>query len=146
MFLASLIHVSGYFLSRAVQSIVHNLVLQFMNRTMNGTDTSEASLQRPTAAQKEKERKEQEEKDAAEKALDEEIEKVSPTLQAQYENEVHEHQEQNRKMDAVSRLLTAMTNAVSPSCLSEGLIPKILPCDLEMPAHTHTHTHTHTLS
>lgn len=86
--------------------------MNFMNRTVMGTADSVATLQTQNTEDTERERRGQAKKDSAQRALDRELEKASPLLKFQYEEEVQAHTEQNAKLEAVARLLTSLTNRV----------------------------------
>ena len=92
--------------------MVHNLVLQYLNRTaLVNITAQESGVLNPTPEEEERKRKEVKAKDDAEKKLDHDLEMASPKLKNEYELEVQAHKTQNEKMDAVANLLKSMVSS-----------------------------------
>jgi len=82
-----------------VHAVVHRLLVSWLNRTASGINATADSgvLQHETAEEKERKRAEQKAKEEAEKELDRTLAAASPKLKNEYEEEVQQHEAQNRK-------------------------------------------------
>lgn len=81
-----------------VHAVVHRLLVSWLNRTAFGVNATESGvLHHETAEEKERKRAEEKAKDEAEKELDRTLAAANPKLKSEYEDEVHQHEAQNRK-------------------------------------------------
>lgn len=105
-----------------VHAVVHHLLIQWLNHTTFGINvTAESGTTEESPAEVERKAREQREKDAAEKKLDVLLKAASPKLKQEYDDEVKQHEEQNKKW----------ANHSSCACSDPQRLTSRLPCRMD---------------